>query len=268
MKRRLGLAVLVIAMMVAACGRQVTGLNSGGGSIASGTMLIRVNVAGTLDFADYKYLVVFNTSGSGGEPLPQAYANGFQNYSYALVFAATNGAANIQNPTPQLLQYYLNPGTTSGLQTYNIIIPTQSLTFIPNENGLGSQFEVQFQRQLLDQPSVTGSAAPAASPSASASPVAAGSPSPGASVAPGTSPTPAGLPTSAAQVNWYINFIVTDANGVPVDSMGTGGATDTSYQLEVNTSQPQTINYTKPAGSVAPANPNEQLTGFTLINAP
>jgi hypothetical protein len=227
-------------------------------------MLIRVNVAGTLDFTDYKYLIVFNTSGTGGEPLPQAYANGFQNYSYALLFAGPSGVASVQAPTVQLLQYYLNPGTTSGLQTYNVIIPVQSLQFTANSNGLGNQFQVQFERQLLDQPSVTGSAAPVSS----ASPVASPSPSPSGSVGPVASPTPTPIPTSPAQVNWYINFIVTDASGVPVDSMGTGGATDTSYSLEINTSQAQTINYTKPAGAVAPANPNEQLTGFTLINSP
>jgi len=269
MNRRLGLAVLVIAMVVAACGRQVTGLNTpGGGSIASGTMLIRVNIAGTLDFNDYKYLIVFNTSGTGGEPFPQAYSNGFQNYSYSLLFASPTGTIGIQNPIAQLLQYYLNPGTTSGLQTYNVIIPTQSLTFTPNSNGQGNQFSVQFERQLLDQPSVSGSAAPGSSPGASASPVASGSASPAGSPAAAGSPTPVALATNAAQVNWYINFIVTDANGVPVDSMGTGGATDTSYSLEINTSQAQTINYTKPAGAVAPNSPNEQLTGFTLINSP
>jgi hypothetical protein len=263
MNRRLGFAVLVIAMVVAACGRQVTGLNTpNGGSIASGTMLIRVNVAGTLDFNNYKYLIVFNTSGTGGEPLPQAYANGFQNYSYSLLFAAPTGSQGVQAPLAQLLQYYLNPGTTSGLQTYNVIIPVQSLQFTPNENGLGSQFQVQFERQLLDQPSVTGSAAPAGSP------VASPSPSPGTTAAPKASATPAALPTNASQVNWYINFIVTDSSGVPVDSMGTGGATDTSYTLEVNTSQAQTINYTKPAGAVVPSSPNEQLTGFSLINQP
>jgi hypothetical protein len=250
-------------MVVAACGRQVTGLNTpGGGSIPSGTMLIRVNVAGTLDFTNYKYLIVFNTSGSGGEPYPQAYVNGFQNYSYALLFAGPTGSIGYSAPTPQLLQYYLNPGTTSGLQTYNVIIPAQSLQFVANSNGNGNQFQVEFNRLLLNQPSVTATAGPVASGSPAASP------SPGTSSAPAGSPTPVPLATTAAQQTWNINFIVTDATGVPVDSMGTGGATDTSYSLQVNTAQAVTINYTKPSGAVIPSNPNSQLTGFTLINAP
>jgi len=266
MNRRLGLAVLIIAMVVAACGRQVTGLNApNGGSIPSGTMLIRVNVAGTLDFTNFKYLIVFNTSGTGAEPYPQAYVNGYQNYSYALQFAGPTGSVGVTNALPQLLQFYENPAT-SGLQEYSPPIPVQSLLFTPNENGSGNQFQVEFVRLLLNQPSVVATAAPGAS----ASPVASPSPSPVSSGSPAasSSATPFPLNTTAAQQSWYINFIVTDANGVPVDSMGTGGSTDTSYTLLVNTAQAQSINYTKPTGAVVPANPNSQLTGFTLINQP
>jgi len=252
-------------MVVAACGRQVTGLNSpNGGSIPSGTMLIRVNVAGTLDFTNFKYLIVFNTSGSGAEPYPQAYVNGYQNYSYALLFAGPTGSVGVTNAVPQLLQFYLNPAT-SGLQEYSPPIPVQSLQWSANANGTGNQLQVEFVRLLLNQPSVVATAAPAAS----ASPVASPSPSPGSSAPPASgSPTPFPLNTSAAQQSWYINFIVTDSSGVPVDSMGTGGATDTSYSLLVNTAQVQNINYTKPTGAVIPSNPNSQLTGFTLINQP
>ena len=174
-----------------------------------------------------------------------------------MIFAGPGGAA----AATQLLQYYLLPGTTSGLGTYNIIIPVQSLQFQQNFNGSSNQFQVEFNRLLLDQPSPTGSST-VASPSPSSSPIAGASPSPAGSE------TPLTLATSAAQQTWNINFIVTDANGVPVDSMGAGGATDTSYSLAVNTTQSQTINYTKPLGAVVPSNPNAQLAGFTLINSP
>jgi hypothetical protein len=46
MLRWLGLAVVVLAMMLAACGRHV---------------LIRFRTAGPLDFTDVQYLSVFNT---------------------------------------------------------------------------------------------------------------------------------------------------------------------------------------------------------------
>jgi len=252
-------------MIVAACGRQVTGLNApGGGSIASGTMLIRVNVAGTLDFTNYQYLIVFNTSGSGAEPYPQAFINGFQNFSYALDFSGPTGAAGIANPTYTLLQYYENP-TTPGLQAYRPPgIPPQDVQFVPNVTGAGSEFQVAFNRLILNQPPVVKTGSPAAS----ASPATTALPSPAASGSPTATSTPFPLQTTPAQQTWSINFIVTDANGSPVDSMGTGGASDTSYSLQVDTARAVTINYTKPAGAVAPANPNEQLTGFTLINAP
>jgi hypothetical protein len=249
MNRRLGLAVLVIAMLVAACGRQVTGLNQPSG-IPAGKMLIRVSVAGVLDFTNYKYVIVFNTSGNGNEPYSNAYQSGFLNYSYALIFAGPTGLVS-----SQLLQYYLLPGTTSGLGTYNIIIPVQSLNFVQNDNGKGNEFQVTFNRLLLDQPSPTGGSATSA-PGASPTP------------SPGSSATPVELPTTAAQESWNINFIVTDQNGVPVDSMGIAGAQDVSFNLSVNTTQAINTTYTKPIGSTVPSSTNAQLTGYTIINSP
>jgi len=249
MVRRLGFwAVLVIAMVVAACGRQVTGLNQPSG-IPSGEMLIRVRVAGTLDFTNFKYVIVFNTSGNGNEPYPNAFQTGFLNYSYSLIFAGPSGLA-----TTQLLQYYLLPGTSSGLGYTSISIPVQSLNFVANDNGLGNEFQVIFNRLLLNQPSPTGSATTV--------------PTAGPSPSPGSSATPSVQATTAAQETWNINFIVTDVNGVPVDSMGVNGVQDTTFNLPVDTTQPQNLSYTKPSGSTVPQSINAQLAGYTLINSP
>lgn len=240
MNRRLGLAVLVIAMMVAACGRQVTGLNTpGGGSIPQGQMLIRLNVVGTLDFVNFTYVIVFNTSGTGGEPYSQALATGLLNYSYSFAFGGGSSGQEI------FTQYFANPGTTASINHRNLTIAPELFQFQPNFSGLTSQFQVQFFRSLLDQPNPTATVAPTAT----------GSPVPN--------------PTTTAQQSWYINFFVTDSTGNVVDSMGPNGSTDTTYNLLINTTQSQNINYTKPTGGTVPADgPNAQLAGFTLLNTP
>src|SRR5215469_11766442 len=71
MIRRFGFAfVLVAALMVVACGRQVTpnppGLGAGGAN--PGFMTIKFDVAAPFDFSTYQYWVVFNTSGNGLSP--------------------------------------------------------------------------------------------------------------------------------------------------------------------------------------------------------
>jgi len=251
--------VVVVAMILAACGRQVTGLNAAGeGSIQSGHMLIRFRVAGPLDFTNVQYLVVFNTTGNQVEPYPQANLTGYLNYSFALVVGGTQYASQ-----PLLFQYYLAPGTTSGIQLFRITIPPQLINYVPNSGGNptgGGEYTITFDRSLLY----------GVNPS--------GSPTPGASATPAPGPTPTVVatlnpnvqPTTAAQHVWAINFITTDPSGVPIDSMGLGGPTDQTFSSGiVDTTQPLDRVYTKPSsGTGTPQNISAQCQGFEIINTP
>jgi hypothetical protein len=261
MFRWLGLAVLVVAMILAACGRQVTGLNApNAGSIQSGHMLIRFRVAGQLDFTDYQYVIVFNTTGNQVEPYPQAFDTGFLNYSFAFVVGG-----NYFTSQPLLYQYYLAPGTTSGIQTFRITIPPQLINYVPNSGGNptgGGEFTIDFDRSLLY----------GVNPSGSPTPVASTTPKPGATATavPTTAATlnPNVQPTTAAQAVWAINFITTDPNGFPIDSMGIGGPTDTTFSYTVNTTQSLDNTITKATGTSTVNSSSAQLQGFEVINSP
>jgi hypothetical protein len=251
MFRWLGLAVVVVAMVLAACGRQVTGLNAAGaGSIQPGHMLIRFRVAGPLDFTNVQYLMVFNTSGNGVEPYPQANLTGYLNYNFALVVGG-----NQYTSQPILFQYYLAPGTTSGIQLFRITIPPQLINYVPNSGGNptgGGEFTINFDRTLLYGVNPGGIPTPAAGPTPTAA----------ATLIPNVQAT------TAAQHVWAINFITTDPSGVPIDSMGLGGATDTTFSFRIDTTQSVDNSITKAVGTGTVQNISATLQGFEVINAP
>jgi hypothetical protein len=251
MFRWLGLAVVVVAMVLAACGRQVTGLfAAGAGSIQPGHMLIRFRVAGPLDFTNVQYLMVFNTSGNGVEPYPQANLTGYLNYNFALVVGGNQNTSQ-----PILFQYYLAPGTTSGIQLFRITIPPQLINYVPNSGGNptgGGEFTINFDRALLYGVNPGGTPTPSAGPT----PTAVATLSPNVQA------------TTTAQHVWAINFITTDPSGVPIDSMGLGGATDTTFSYRVDTTQSVDNLITKATGTGTPQNISAILQGFEVINAP
>jgi len=265
MFRWLGLAVVVVAMILAACGRQVTGLGApDAGSIQSGHMLIRFRVAGQLDFVNVEYLIIFNTTGNGIEPYPQANLTGYQNYSFAFVVGG-----NQYTSEPLLYQYYLAPGTTSGIQLFRITIPPQLINYVPNSGGNpsgGGEFTINFDRSLPYGVNPGGSPTPAATATPTTSPSPTPTPSPGATAVATLNPNV--QPTTQAQQTWAINFITAQPNGVPIDSMGVGGPTDTTFSYTVNTTTSVDNVVTKAVGASTPSNPSAQLQGFEVINAP
>ena len=232
--------------MLAACGRQVTGLGApDAGSIQSGHMLLRVRVAGPLDFTNVAYLIVINTSGNQVEPYPQAQLTGFLNYSFAFV---VGGNTNVSQPL--LIQYYLAPGTTSGLLKFPITIPPQLINYVPNSGGNpsgGGEFTINFARSLLYGVNPGGSPTPVATTTPLPTPVATKT---GTAASATASPTlnPNVSPTTAAQEWWAINFITVDpTTGIPLDSMGFGGPTDTTFSAGIfNTTKPFDTPYFKP----------------------
>jgi hypothetical protein len=263
MLRWLGFGIVIVATVLGACGRQITGLNApGAGSIQSGHMLIRYRVAGPLDFTNVRYLIVFDTSGSGLEPYPAALLSGFANFSFVFIIGG-----NAQTSAPLLYQYYLAPGSAS-ISGQPITLPLQDYIYVPNSGGNpsgGGEFTLEFARPVLYAQNLTSPV-----PAATATATATSSPAASLTPAPAFTLNPNVQPTTLAQHVWAINFITVDpATGVPLDSMGLGGPTDTTFtQGVVNTTLPFDRVYPKPVGTSTVSNPSAQLQGFEIINAP
>ena len=240
-------------------------------------MLIRFRVAGTFDFTNYSYAIVFNTTGQGGTPYANTYLAGFLNYSFGWFVGGAFGT--VQSP-PVLVQYYLTPGSTTNVGTAQIVVPLQQAQLTLNSNGNNSEFTLLFQRVLLDRPpfgQATPSPSPSPIPSGSATPTASGAPTSGPTVTPSPSPSPTPGPNPCGNgqyqficSNWFVNFFVLDRNGVPLDALGVNGRNDTSFILPLPTQtffdyvQP----LTKPAGAITNGNPNATIAGGEIVNNP
>jgi hypothetical protein len=264
MIRKLALFVVVTALIVSACGRQVTpnraGLNPSG--LNDGFMQIKFRVAAPFDFTNYRYVIVFNTTGSGTAPYANGANTNYLNYSFEFIVGGSGGVLG----SPALYEFYNQ--TQSGIPTpvQQVLIPyapgTQVL-FNSNSNGLGTEFSIIFQRSLLYGIPLTPSPAPTAtvSPNPSASP----SPSPSTSAGPQTQPT------TASQSVWYYNFFTAQVNGtslIPLDALGQGGINDTSFSQSLDTQSSFDLPYYVPAGAPAGPTASSSLAGSEIINAP
>ncbi|HEV3157653.1 MAG TPA: hypothetical protein VGZ00_09945 [Candidatus Baltobacteraceae bacterium] len=260
---------LILLAFVSACGRQVTpnptfGIG-GSGSDLSGDMVIHYQTAAAYDLTNYNYVVVFNTSGAGGEPYANAWATSFKNYSYAFVVGANS--ANYGGLS--LLEYYLPPGGGS-LQWVQVQTNPALTQFTQNSNGNGNQFTIVFNRQQLNNPA--NIASPSPGPTATASPTPSPSPTLAPGVTPGPSPTPGptASPTPFGATTWYVNFIVTDKNGIPVDALGPGGVNDTSVSYPIDITTNTDLQISVPIGYAQASSQTAQLSvsGNEIINYP
>lgn len=195
-------SALLTAVIVAACGRQVTpnppGLGAGGAPV--GYMVVKFDVTAPFNFANYQYWVVFNTTGNGVTPGTLPFTNNWAGYSAAIEVAGNGGATFarpiqfIRNTNPAIPPAFLPLNTT----------PAQ-FQYTANSNGGSTEFTVQFQRQIFNNIG-------------------------------GSTPTPSTSPSSSPQPfanNWTFNAFVTQANNANqlqfVDSMGVGGANNPQY---------------------------------------
>jgi hypothetical protein len=285
-------ATLALAALAVACGRQVTPEPTTNGNL-TGKMAITFRTNGPLDFTNVEYQIVINTCGTG-EPYPNPKTTSYQNYSY--IFQIGQNAGN-QALIPQLFQIVLVQGSSSGL-TEEAVPGNGSLESLQyNFNGQPNQFQLVFDRAQLANPLGVAQPCPGqtqVTPSPSASATSAASPSPSAGVSPGASPSvtpsagvtpspspspspsPAGNPgttptpyaTTPAQANWYINFF-TVQNQVVQDSLGSGGPSDTSYFLPIDTTTQNTVPIQKISGAGAiPVSTAAQLSGGEIENYP
>ncbi len=276
MFRRLAFLSLALGLVVAAaCGRQVTP-SPGASSNLSGKMVIRFRVRGTLDFNNVNYVIVFNTTGTGGEPYPQAELTSFANFSYAFAVGADHGGAGVTLPT--LFQYIVAPGTSNNLNPQPVQLGASTTQFIPMDSLANNEFQLTFTRLQLDNPLMFNATA---TPGATLSPVASLTPSPAATTAAPSAPpsgfaptnTPLALATSQAQRTWFINFFTIDrtangGSGAPLDSLGIGGAKDTSFNFTIDTATQNLQPVFRPSGITYPSNLSAAIDGGEVDNYP
>lgn len=252
MIRKVGFGfVLVTALIVAACGRQVTpnppGIGAGG--LSPGYMSVKFDVAGTLDFTTYRYFIVFNTTDNGVTPLTNPIQTNWKGYSYAIEVGGNGSAVSAT------AYEYLQPNCTCTPAYLPLITTPQQLQFNPNSNGSGSEFTVIFQRSIFN--GYTTTPTPSAGPTAGATPT----------------PNPNGTPTPAPITqNWRFNAFTTQPNVnavlTYVDSLGAGGPTDTTFVspvLNVNSSF-DNVYYALSSG--LQIDPPAQITSIEIANSP
>lgn len=257
MLRKFGLVLLVTAFILSACGRQVTPNKNGGASgLSSGYMQYKFRVAQPFNFTKYTYVVVFNTSGNGVTPLPFGTRTNFAGYSFAI--QVTQSGTGV---SASVGQYIIPNGATfPTFQPYTV--PGQLLQLQLNSNG-PTEFTVSFNRAIAASILKT-----TPSPSPSSTPTATPTPSSSASPSPTSSPTATPVPGLAAV--WLANFFVTDntANGVIVDSLGPGGANDTSY---ISPQYDTTTNFDVPIYVQTGNHPSDaaaQIANSEMLNTP
>ena len=273
MLRRASLALFVLALGLAvACGRQITPNPTSVGNLA-GTVQLRFRTVAPVNFSQYNYFMVVNTSGNGQTPYASGFQNGqYSNFSYALVTGVSSGATN--TVLPILLQYYLVPPQAIRTQQFALNPGTTSLQLNTSTTANYSEFIVIFSRSQLSLPSPTNTSGPSPSPTPSPTmtPTPRGTPTatPTASMTPIPSgPTPVSSPTTSSQSTWCVNLFTTNQTGAVVyDALGLG-ATDHSFNqgcFNVNTFEDMV--YVQPPEQIPPQDPSSQLYGFELINNP
>ena len=235
-------SLLSTAIVVVACGRQVTpnppGLGAGGA--LPGYTIVKFDVAGAFNFTSYGYWVVFNTSGDGLTPLTNAQQSNWAAYSTAVLAGGAGGATYAA--AGQFLKN-ANPAIPPHFQ--QLITPPQLFQYIPDNNGTNTEFQITFLRSVFNPINAT----PTPKPS------------------PSTSPQP---PFSHI---WRFNAFTTQANAqnqlLFVDSMGSGGATDTTFvspPLDINTCFDQV--FYKQQDINPPSDPAAQIVSVEIANNP
>lgn len=242
--RRLVTAVVVAVMIgLSGCGRQVTGLDLPSGTTIApvGDTLIRFETAGPLDFQDFSYLIVFNTTGNGQQPYAQGLNTDFKNWSaYFIVGGGSNFANN-----PVLEQVFQDPSSGTP-RNFNVPIPAGTLTFQPTvpTASAANGFQITFNNCLLDL-------AP-----------------PGPTGTPIVSSNRQCPPYNFVATMWNVSLFTLDRNGSPVDSLGVNGPNDTSYRFQFDTASSAPQNEFKPASGSTVQNSSAQITGVEVYVTP
>ncbi len=231
-------AVVLGAVFVSACGRQVTpnppGLGPGGAP--PGYTAFFFDVEAPFNFSSYQYMFVLNTSGSRVTPSTDTVQTNWAGYDFALV-ARGNGLGSFA----QVVQF-VPPKAGKGPPGWLPLITTpQTFSYNLNNNGTGTEFELLVKKVVF-------SGIPSPSPSPSASPT----------------PTPSQL--------WTFNAFTTQPGGSQgqwyfLDSMGQGGPIDPQFVSPV-LCMTEPFDNTYYASQYAPPDPSSQIVSVEIANNP
>jgi len=229
MLRALAVTVFLAAVVLVACGRQVTpnppGTTNG---VLPGYLFVRYDTANPMDSTNVRYLIAFNTSGNGGVPYTNAYNTGYANYSFIITVSGINGFV-----APQVCQIIRQQGGGVTCQPEQFSPSQVILTVVST-----TEFTVMFDRKLFF-------GIPPASP---------------------TPPPPTTQPQSIWTFNFITtdrNFHPLDALGI-----GGPNDTSFNLPLPVSTTFDFLQQLTVPAGATKSGNLNAQLAGGEIINNP
>jgi len=273
MIRKLSLLVLATALIVSACGRQVTPDRAGvgPGGLSSGFIQFKFRTAAPLDFANVTYSIALNTSGTGGTP----YAtNGninrnYLGYSFRIDVANTGPGNTLAATLWQYVTTVTGGGQTGPIDVRQVtgFFPSQ-LILNPNSNGQGTEFSLTIDRRIFNG---IQTSSPSASPSISPSPTPSATPTPAGAT---PSPTPSSSPTLAPTIppnfsnTWYWNYFTSVGNTtVDAFSLIGAGAQDQQFVdvLNVNAAFEDKQSASALPG-ITPA--SAQIAGADIINAP
>ena len=287
MLRRAAVGTFAAAiLLVVACGREITPEPTSSNSNLAGHIDLRFRVNNTLAFSLYDYQIVINACG-GNVPYPNPATSSYKDYTYS--FNVGTSPYGVLQVYPILLQYKLTTGT-NGLTPLTVQPNPSYESLNTNSNGHGTEFELIFDRALLDnplglsQPCPSFTQPPATTTAFDSTPRAAAGPSPlarsgeilavadAATLSPlaAATATPAPQPTVPIQSTWIMNFIVRTSAGVALDSLGAGGPTDVGYGgIIVNTQSQSAQLITKTADSAGPpSDPSAAILGGEVDNYP
>jgi len=278
MIRKLSLLVLATALIVSACGRQVTPDRAGvgPGGLSPGFIQFKFRTAAPLDFANVTYSVVLNTSGTGVTPYAPNGNVGRNYLDYS--FRIDVGGAGPNGTVAATLWQYVT--TVVGGQTGPVDVrpvtgffPSQ-LILNPNSNGQGTEFTLTVDRRIFNGIQTSSpSASPSATPTASATPTPSPTPTPTPAGAT-PSPTPVSSPTLAPTIPpnfsnvWYWNYF-TSAGNTTLDAFSLIGAGAQDQQFSVPFDVTTSFELTRNASALPSITPaSAQITGADITNAP
>jgi hypothetical protein len=142
--------LIATAIMVAACGRQVTpnppGIGAGGA--LPGQIAVLFDVAAPFNFSSYQYWVIFNTSGDGATPSTLPFQNNWDGYLGGVEVTGVAGATSAV-----AYQFIHDPSHPAAPPFPQRLITTpQNFQYNVNTNGTGTEFSIILSRNIFQSP--------------------------------------------------------------------------------------------------------------------
>jgi hypothetical protein len=228
-------ALLSVGVAMAACGRQVTpnpvGLGAGGAP--PGYIAFFFNTESPFNFSQYQYMFVLNTTGNRITPSTDTVQTNWAGYQFMLIASGSGFASHAQ--AVYLSHSTINPHAPPGWLPLGT--NPQNFSYIYNNNGSGTEFELLAQRQIFDY-----------------------NPSP--------SPSPSSTPSNVWTFNAFVAQAQPGGNWTFYDSMGAGGPIDPQYVSPVLCMTEPFDQTFFPLGNFTPPDPTAQIVSVEIANNP